>query len=724
METFFSRYRNILVLAGVLVAQFFLLAVQVRRPFPAAAARVDQEGVRAIRYGVASVVTPPESVLHKGGLSIREIWSNYLDLIGVREENVQLRQEVEQLRMEQASLAEDARQGERLQDLLAFRANYINATVPAQVVGTGGTDRSRLIFLDKGSDDGIAVDMPVITPDGIVGRVREVYPHTSQVLEISDMTSAAGVLVEQTRTRGILRGNASGQPEIVNLMPDDRIKPGQEVLTSGGDQIFPRGLPVGVVDHVAPDPDNEPMVDVILKPAANLGRLEEVLVVTGVGSAPTERARHDVAKSELMAAGERAAQEAAAAALADAERASDVLAQRLPSRYDQSTFYAPDATADASPATTEAEAKPLHPPAALHADHYTPTDVPSAASLKPGERYAPLVEGTAADEPKPAKAGSTAVNTTDTAPVGTNPAFAAAVAAMNAQRKAEAETKAAEAARRYAATHPAPPVVPGAVAGGELAAGGAAPAGPASSTGTANASATSTSGSATAAPAVRYVNRTNADGTITRVAVPLPKPPVEYIKQINADGTQKWIPVPPAGEVRYMNRTNADGTVTRVAVPAPSASEPRYIARVNADGTIAHIRVQPAAAAGTAVSRTNADGTVTHVASAAGTAGTSNAAQPVRYTTRTNADGTVVRVPVPSTGAAAGTPKRSASTASPGTAAAPAVKTHVVSDGPLPAGNAARPTTPKAKTTGPTLVPDDGSKPPAPKPAPPPQEQH
>ena len=444
MESFFSRYKNPLVLAVVLAAQLFLLAVQVRRPLPAVAAKVDEDGVRALRRGVATVVTPPESVLHKSGLSVRDVWSSYLDLIGVRQENAALKEEVDQLRMEQAALAEDARQGERLQDLLAFRQHYINTTVPAQVVGTAGTDRSRVLYLDKGSDDGIAVDMPVITPDGIVGRIREVYPHTAQVLEINDATSAAGVLLEQTRTRGILRGNANGQPQIVNLMPDDRIKPGQLVLTSGGDQIYPRGLPVGTVDHIVSDPENEPMVDVILKPAANLGRLEEVLVVTSTGPAPTERARRDLSKSETVVAQAKAAKEAAAkeaaaaaaaAALADAQRASDVLAQRLPSRNDPSDPDAPDASPDASPATSEAAAKPLHPPSALRPDHYSPTDVPSAASLTPGQRYTPLVEGTAATERRPAKAGSPDVNATDTAPVGTNPAFSAASAAVAAQRK-------------------------------------------------------------------------------------------------------------------------------------------------------------------------------------------------------------------------------------------------------------------------------------------------
>jgi rod shape-determining protein MreC len=679
MESFLSRYKNPLTLAIVLAAQFFLLAVQVRRPFPAAAAKVDQEGVRALRYGVTSVVTPPESVLHRGGLSLRGIWSSYLDLVGVRQENAQLKQEIDQLRMEEAALAEDARQGERLQDLLAFRANYINATVPAQVVGTGGTDRSRVLYLDKGSDDGIAVDMPVITPDGIVGRVREVFPHSAQVLEISDPTSAAGVLLEETRTRGILRGSPAGKPEIVNLMPDDRIKPGQLVLTSGGDQIFPRGLPVGVVDRVTPDPDNEPMVDVILKPAANLGRLEEVLVVTNVGTAPTEHDRRDVAKSELMAAGERAAKEAAVAdeAESDAQRASDVLAQRLPSRYDQSEFYAP-------PATTEAEAKPLHPPSALHPDHYTPAAIPAAEALKPGARYTPLVEGTAATEKKPAKPGDTNANPVDTAPVGTNPAFAAAVAGMNAERKAAADAKAAEAARRYAATHPAPPTPP-VVATADASAAAAKDA----------SHPNPGSASATLSADVRYVNRTNADGTVTRVAVPAPKPQALYVKRVNADGTVKWLPVGAPGGVQYVNRTNADGTVTRVAVPtvAAGSGETRYIARINADGSLKHVP-ETATAAPAATS-------------------TSAAAMPAfHYVNRTNADGTVTRIAVP-----AAQPKP--------TANPPAVKTHVVSDGPLTA-TSPRQAAPKPRPqtkSGPVLVPGDGSRPPG-KPAAQPQEQH
>jgi len=92
---------------------------------------------------------------------------------------------------------------------------------------------------------------------------------------------AAGV---NAATR-VLRGNALGQPQIINMLPDDRVKPGERVITSGGDQIYPRGLPVGVVDRVVADTQNPPYLDILIKPAANLGHLEELLVITpGFGS--------------------------------------------------------------------------------------------------------------------------------------------------------------------------------------------------------------------------------------------------------------------------------------------------------------------------------------------------------------------------------------------------------------------------------------------------------
>ncbi len=398
METL-SRYKDILVLVVVLFAQFIGLASQIRHPLPNGE---DRHNVRLWRYWVVALVAPPEKVLHGVGSGTRGFWADYLDLRETREENQRLLAENNRLHLEQAGLMEDARQGQRLQSLLSFKEQYVYQTQPAEVIGTAGTDQSRILYINKGSKDGLKPDMPVITPDGVVGRLKDTFPHTSQVLVINDQTSGAGVLLESTRLRGVLRGNVFGQPQIINILPDERIKPGEKVVTSGGDQIFPRGLPVGTVDYVAPDAEHEPYVDVVIKPAANLSHLEEVLVVTQVSDHMPPVAAKDLARSE-----------AAAAVDAEKQRASDILAEKLPG------FTDPDAPGEANGSQTApggdnvssdaaALLKPIKPLQTLHPDRFSPTATPPASSLAPGGRvpgatYSASSEGdgTAAPKPRP-----------------------------------------------------------------------------------------------------------------------------------------------------------------------------------------------------------------------------------------------------------------------------------------------------------------------------------
>jgi len=251
MDTYLTRYKDLAVLFVVLFAQFIGLATQIKHPLPNGQ---DRHNVRLWRYWVVALVAPPEKLAHGIGSGLRGFWDNYIDLRDTRAENQRLLAEVARLHLEQAGLLEDARQGQRLQSLLQFKEKYVYQTVPAEVIGTAGTDQSRILYINKGSRDGLAPDMPVITPDGVVGRLKDVFPHTAQVLAINDQTSGAGVLLETTRLRGVLRGNVFGQPQIINILPDERIKAGEPVVTSGGDQIYPRGLPVGTVERVVDDP--------------------------------------------------------------------------------------------------------------------------------------------------------------------------------------------------------------------------------------------------------------------------------------------------------------------------------------------------------------------------------------------------------------------------------------------------------------------------------------
>jgi rod shape-determining protein MreC len=122
--------------------------------------------------------------------------------------------------------------------------------------------------------------MAVITADGIVGKVLRVYRSTSQVLLIDDQTSGVGAILDKTRLQGILRGTPAGEVVLEKVMSDEAVPPGEMVLTSGGDGIFPKGLLVGRVTKVAPG--SELFLNIRVRPAADLSKLEEVLVVTKI----------------------------------------------------------------------------------------------------------------------------------------------------------------------------------------------------------------------------------------------------------------------------------------------------------------------------------------------------------------------------------------------------------------------------------------------------------
>jgi rod shape-determining protein MreC len=316
METVLGRYRNLIILVGVLFLQVLGLAVQVKRS-------PDAENTRLIRIWAVDLVTPFERGLVWAQNGGSNLWHNYFYLRGVRAENRQLKEQIEQMRLEQVRLTEDATQAHRLQSLLAFKEQFIAKTVPAQVIGSSGSDLSRSIYIDKGSNDGIAQDMAVITSGGIVGKVLRAYPSTSLVLMINDQSSGVGAMLDKSRLQGVVRGTPNGELILERVMSDEQVAAGETVLSSGGDQIFPKGLPLGTVSKVSPG--REMFLNIHVKPAADLSRVEEVLVVT------EKREREPVAES-----GGRV-------------RAADVLAQRLPSVPEKPPAVAGAAAAGSAP---------------------------------------------------------------------------------------------------------------------------------------------------------------------------------------------------------------------------------------------------------------------------------------------------------------------------------------------------------------------------------------
>ena len=396
MDSFFYRFRNPLVLIAIVLIQVIALAMQVQKPSSAteaptarsmedAGAAPDGKHVSLLRRWAVTAMTPFEAAVHTASLRVRGGWDGYINLRHTRQQDAQLKDEVARLREEEASFAEDAAQGRRLQKLLGFKETYLTSTVAAQVIGTSGSERSHVLYLDKGSDDGLKPEQAVITPDGVVGKIRDVFPHTAQLLLINDPSSGAGVILATTRIRGIVRGTATGRVEINNLTADSRIKPGEPVVTSGGDLVFPRGLPVGVIESIAPDPLHQPYTAIVVKTAANLNRLEEVLVITGTSATLPPSAAQDA--------------DAAEAAAQANQRAADLIAEKLPSLHPEDTGTAAPANGaagtPAAPVSDDPESQVggavgfvnsglPRPKPAVHPDRFTPGTVPPATDLTPG----------------------------------------------------------------------------------------------------------------------------------------------------------------------------------------------------------------------------------------------------------------------------------------------------------------------------------------------------
>jgi rod shape-determining protein MreC len=334
MENLMSRYRNVSILVAILFVQVLGLAVQVKRRSGA------DESTRIIRLWTVSAVTPLEKALVWCQNGLGNLWSNYVYLRGVRQENRDLKFEIERLRLDQVRLSEDAAQARRLQALLGFKEQYIAKTVAAQVIGSSGSEQSRSIYIDKGTSAGVEKDMAVITADGLVGRVLRAYGSSSQVLLINDQSSGVGVILDKSRLQGVIKGTAAGEVILEKVMTDEQVSPGDLIVTSGGDQIFPKGITVGTVVKVSPGADL--FLNIRVKPSANLGRLEEVLVIT-----KKEDRAPNVAESNSV-------------------RAVDILTQRLPSVPDKPAV-------DQSPAASATPVKPAS----------TPKPVPAARKASP-----------------------------------------------------------------------------------------------------------------------------------------------------------------------------------------------------------------------------------------------------------------------------------------------------------------------------------------------------
>jgi rod shape-determining protein MreC len=241
-------------------------------------------GASLLQRMVFAVLSPFQEAVAAAVRGVARAWSGYLDLRGVHEKNQRLEERLGILETLLQEKQHKAREAERLRELLGLRELLPLKTIVAEVVTREGMPWYRSITINKGREAGVALEAPVISPTGVVGRVIAVGPRAARVQLLQDRDSGAGVLIERSRVKGVVSGQvgfaeSSTGDLVMKYVPEMAdVVVGDVVVTSGQDRIYPKGLVVGRVHFVSP---GSLFKEVLVEPSARFDQLEEVLVVRG-----------------------------------------------------------------------------------------------------------------------------------------------------------------------------------------------------------------------------------------------------------------------------------------------------------------------------------------------------------------------------------------------------------------------------------------------------------
>lgn len=245
-----------------------------------------QTGNPFSRFVLLLAYYPQKSIFALTG-TVVSVWQNYVDLVGIRDENERLKSEVRKLREEKFHLWEKELQNERLKNLLELKKSYSYKTLSANVIGgSPSLLRSQVIIIDRGRQDRISEGMPVATYEGIVGRVFLIGAKSSEVILITDEISAVDAYIHRTRARGIVKGTGNGcVMEYIEKKAD--VSVGDKVISSGKDGFFPSGVVIGTVVGVEPSGG---FARAFVSPDMDLNSLEEVMIIL---KAPENKVAND-----------------------------------------------------------------------------------------------------------------------------------------------------------------------------------------------------------------------------------------------------------------------------------------------------------------------------------------------------------------------------------------------------------------------------------------------
>jgi rod shape-determining protein MreC len=271
--SFFKRYRDAIICTVALVVPFFFLKANLK----------EESQLNPVDRVILTLSAPVQWAATAAAESIGDVWSDYMYLIDVKDENEQLRFELQRLRAENNLYLEAAQEVRRLRQMLGFADTFGGELRAARVIARGTSEQFRVVRLRIDAGEGL-VDrsMPVVTFDGLVGQVTETTGAYSEVLLTVDRKSQVPVIVQRNGAQGILRGTGELDRytcDVEYLLRSDEVREGDQLFTSGAGGKFPEGLLAGRVVSVTRE-NLGLFQKVVVEPAVNFSRLKEVFVVT------------------------------------------------------------------------------------------------------------------------------------------------------------------------------------------------------------------------------------------------------------------------------------------------------------------------------------------------------------------------------------------------------------------------------------------------------------
>jgi len=264
-----NKERLLLVTIPLLILHLVFLSLQIEGPAGTLLFKTWTLTAQAPIITVSSAVTS----------GIQHVWTSYVWMVGARAENRQLRETVNRLSLLNSSYEQVRQENERLRRLLSLNERHSFKTIGARVVARTPSFLSNVLYIDKGSADGVAIDKPVLSGDGIVGRIVLVSKHQSQVQLITNPDASVGVMLERTRTPGVLSGSGDFLLDLNYIGNAEKVEVGDIVLSSGLDGMFPQGLAIG---KVADSKKGRGVFRSIkVQPFMDFMRIEEVSVIVG-----------------------------------------------------------------------------------------------------------------------------------------------------------------------------------------------------------------------------------------------------------------------------------------------------------------------------------------------------------------------------------------------------------------------------------------------------------